>query len=163
MRKLFFFILLFFIEFCEGRYSSSSSKITIYYSTHFDIANNVTGTGNKLADMPYQAICKSLLCSTNCCEGDMNDMVCGTEVSCQEYSNYLKMIKIIIGVCISVGIVCLISLFICCGSKKTNCSDRTVEYFTILGFIIFFPIVFIVLICIGCCKGFKTESPKIEL
>jgi hypothetical protein len=145
MRKInylirFITVIIFFIGVKSSlripRSSYKTSRVTIYYTPHFDINNNVTGTGDKLADIVYQAICNQMMCSS-CCEGEINEMYCGSVENCIEYINYTKMITIVVAVCVSVGGFLLLTFLICVDKRnKGTFADKTRFYFKTLAFII---------------------------
>lgn len=100
--KTFFFLsiflnLIFYIS------SSSDKFITpfefIYYEKKIYLDNDLTGTGNKLKDVVYLALCKTLKCPYDCCHGPIDQLKCADEVNCKNYKDIayrLKTVKIII-------------------------------------------------------------------
>lgn len=65
------------------QYSSNSN----YYKLEF-IKNNVTGSGDKLMDVPYKALCVLKSCESGCCEGEIDNLICSTVESCTKYKDY---------------------------------------------------------------------------
>lgn len=63
------------------QYVEFSSK-GIYYLLNFE-KNDVTGTGDKLQDVPYKAICIIKACENSCCKGDIDKIQCGTADECK--------------------------------------------------------------------------------
>jgi len=60
---------------------------SIYYVTKFP-KNNISGTGDKLNDIPYRAICLLKNCNSGCCVGEINFMTCGLEINCTAYKDH---------------------------------------------------------------------------
>jgi len=69
-------------------YTEFSSK-GIYYKVEFP-KNDITGTGDKLQDIPYKALCLIKSCVSGCCEGDIDKIQCGTEENCKNYYDSTK-------------------------------------------------------------------------
>lgn len=61
----------------------------IYYLLDFP-KNDVTGTGDKLQDVPYKALCIIKACENSCCTGEINQMQCGTADQCREFLDSTK-------------------------------------------------------------------------
>jgi hypothetical protein len=72
----------------ESTKSNSLFSKSLYYTPQFEKFNNFTGTGNQLRDEAYRAICFSMNCQYECCEGDTNKMSCGDFKDCQVYKTY---------------------------------------------------------------------------
>jgi len=60
------------------------SSNSIYYKLEYMI-NDITGTGNKLKDIPYRSLCITRNCSHLCCIGDIDSMSCGSLEQCQQF------------------------------------------------------------------------------
>lgn len=60
------------------------SSDSIYYKLKF-MKNDITGTGNRLKDVPYRTICVLKNCPNICCIGDIDSMVCGGKDQCKEF------------------------------------------------------------------------------
>jgi len=60
------------------------SEKSVYYKTEYP-KNDITGTGDKLQDIPYRALCILKNCITGCCVGDIDKIQCGTEENCNTY------------------------------------------------------------------------------
>lgn len=56
----------------------------VYYELTFP-KNSITGTGDRLQDVPYKALCVIKTCPSNCCSGDINNMQCATVEDCKLY------------------------------------------------------------------------------
>lgn len=56
----------------------------VIYSKSFQMSNNITGTGNELLDVAYRTKCQELEC-VDCCEGEIDKMMCGSYKSCKKY------------------------------------------------------------------------------
>jgi hypothetical protein len=80
------------------QYSSES----IYYELKYPI-NNITGTGDRLKDVPYNVICKIMQCIP-CCKGDIDKMVCGGPDECNTYKNDKKKPNLLISIILPIGI-----------------------------------------------------------
>jgi hypothetical protein len=135
------------------RYSSTSTSRKILYTKPYK-DNNVTGTGSKLKDVAYRVSCRDLLCKTECCDGDINAMVCGTPENCKIYTDYVNL-QLILGYTLGIGggIIAFI-LGIASKSKKGSCGDRLCYGLTVVICIIFSPIILIFWICKKiCCKN----------
>jgi hypothetical protein len=132
----------------------SSKKTTIYYSIPDDfLINNVTGTGNKLKDAVYNSICKELKCNTDCCEGEINQLFCGSLENCKKYKDYQKTILILAIVLSVVGFLIIMFLrFMCCGNVNKSRGDRAVEFVVFLLCLIFLPFV-LIFFAIKKCSG----------
>ena len=74
---------------------------SIYYELEFPI-NNLTGTGDRLKDVPYMVQCKIMACSTGCCVGQIDKMSCGPEADCLIYLDSSKKGMTIIIICVVV-------------------------------------------------------------
>jgi hypothetical protein len=133
---------------------STSSKYTIYYSIPNGYPhNNITGTGDRLKDTVYNALCKGMNCQTQCCEGEINQLYCGTAENCKKYADHQKTILIVTIVCIVVGILILFFFRILfCSKGSKNKSDKCLEGIAILCAILFFPIVIIAMLIKKCMK-----------
>lgn len=63
-------------------YSSSG----VYYELTFP-KNSITGTGDRLQDVPYKTLCIIKSCASNCCTGDVNNMQCASSDDCKMFFN----------------------------------------------------------------------------
>lgn len=153
------------LKMMKKRELATTSKYTPLYSKPFDMDNNLTGTGNRLKDSVYNAICSTLKCNTLCCEGHINQMTCGKEENCVKYQEYLEMVKIITATVIPWGIALVISIMGFCWSKGSNKWQNF--WLCIIGFLLL-PITIFVLIYYGCatkccnCKKEKNHSHKTQ-
>ena len=85
---------------------------SIYYELQYPL-NNITGTGDRLKDVPYKVQCKLLACDSGCCVGEIDNLSCGPEVDCLIYLENSKSESIIIGIVVSFGLlIILIILFV---------------------------------------------------
>ena len=87
---------------------------SIYYELEFPI-NNLTGTGDRLKDVPYRALCKIQNCYTGCCVGAIDKMSCGPTADCIIYLESSKtgitLIIILVVVVLFIVFVLLFLLF----------------------------------------------------
>lgn len=60
------------------------SESGIFYKIEFP-KNDVTGTGDKLQDSPYKALCFLKNCPFKCCVGEIYSLECASEQKCQEF------------------------------------------------------------------------------
>lgn len=67
----------------ELQYVEFSSS-GVYYDLTFP-KNSITGTGDRLQDVPYKALCVIKACPSNCCTGDINNLQCATAEDCKMY------------------------------------------------------------------------------
>lgn len=84
---------------------------SIYYELQYPI-NDLTGTGDRLKDVPYKVQCKILACESGCCVGEIDKMSCGPAADCAIYQDSLNTGRLIISVCIVV--ILLVIFFIFC-------------------------------------------------
>ena len=56
----------------------------VYYEITFP-KNSITGTGDRLQDVPYKSLCIIRSCPSNCCTGDINNMQCASAEDCKMY------------------------------------------------------------------------------
>jgi len=83
---------------------------SIYYNIPYP-ANDLTGTGDKLKDVPYKVLCKILSCNSGCCVGELDNMVCGSADNCQVYSNYAKIPGVVAAIVVPIGVFILLVAF----------------------------------------------------
>lgn len=116
-------------------FSSGSNYYKIDY-----IKNNVTGTGDRLMDAPYKALCLLMNCETGCCIGDIDGMNCGTESNCKKYNEYKLPMIISISILVTLfGIIAFVLLFLLY-YKKFKLSFKKALLFTFLSlFVITIP------------------------
>lgn len=74
---------------------------SIYYELQYPL-NNLTGTGDRLKDVPYKVQCKILACASGCCVGEIDNMSCGPAADCAIYLDALETNTLIIAVCVAV-------------------------------------------------------------
>ena len=85
---------------------------SIYYELEYPI-NNLSGTGDRLKDVPYQVQCKIKKCDTGCCIGEINNQKCGLQADCALYLDESKKPTLLAGIIIPVGLLIIfIILFI---------------------------------------------------
>lgn len=70
---------------------------SIYYELAYPI-NNLTGTGDRLKDVPYKVQCKIKQCDSGCCVGEIDSMVCGLASDCAVYLEKSREPSLIIGI-----------------------------------------------------------------
>ena len=79
------------------QYSTGS----IYYELQYPI-NNLTGTGDRLKDVPYMVQCNILRCESGCCVGEIDKMSCGPAADCAIYLSSFETGTTIIIACVIV-------------------------------------------------------------
>ena len=85
---------------------------SIYYELVYPI-NNLTGTGDRLKDVPYQVQCKIKKCDTGCCVGEIDNMTCGLKANCVLYLDESKLPTLLAGIIIPLALLIIfIILFI---------------------------------------------------
>jgi hypothetical protein len=85
---------------------------SIYYELVYPI-NNLTGTGDRLKDVPYKVQCKIKKCDTGCCVGEIDSMTCGLKENCIIYLDESNMPTLLAGIIIPlVLLIIFIILFI---------------------------------------------------
>jgi len=102
MSKLDLLLLTLFTLF---KFTDSSESFIVhngrYFINYIKKSNNdssITGTGNVLKDTVYLAKCMSLSCDF-CCEGSLNEMICGSYADCHLLKNIVMqdaILKILI-------------------------------------------------------------------
>lgn len=78
----------------------------VYYEITF-LKNSITGTGDRLQDVPYKAICVIKTCQSNCCSGDINNMLCATVEDCKMYFNSTRKGNIAAAVIIPIAVTAI--------------------------------------------------------
>ena len=85
---------------------------SIYYELVYPI-NNLTGTGDRLKDVPYRVQCRIKQCDTGCCIGEIDNMSCGEPADCLIYLDESKKPSLLAAIIIPIGLVLIfILLFI---------------------------------------------------
>ena len=60
------------------------SDTGIFYNIKFP-KNDITGTGDKLQDSAYRALCITKRCANQCCTGEINDLICASQEQCKQF------------------------------------------------------------------------------
>lgn len=94
---------------------------SIYYELVYPI-NNLTGTGDKLKDVPYKVQCKILECDTGCCVGEIDNMVCGVAQDCAVYLEKSKEAGLIIAIIVPVSLFIIFLILFITFKKVYNIS-----------------------------------------
>ena len=114
---------------------------SIYYNLMYP-ANNITGTGDLLKDVPFKVLCMILACNSGCCVGELDSMRCGLAADCQVYLDYSRIPGMVVAIVVPIGVfVMLFALFVYLYKyKKYTCGGA---YCMCLGclFVITIPIV----------------------
>lgn len=85
---------------------------SIYYELIYPI-NNLSGTGDRLKDVPYKVLCKIKQCDTGCCIGEIDKMECGATDQCVLYLDESRKPTLLAGIIIPVALLIIfIILFI---------------------------------------------------
>ena len=75
----------------------------IYYLLDYP-KNNITGTGDKLQDVPYKALCVIKACDSACCIGNIDSLQCGTAEECKAYVDSTKRGNVAAAVIIPIAV-----------------------------------------------------------
>ena len=131
----------------EPKRNLQFSLNSIYYNIVYP-ANNITGTGDKLKDVPYKVLCKVLSCVSGCCVGEIDNMRCGAAADCKVYSNYAEMPGIIAAIVVPIGVFILFIAFCIYLMKyrKYSFCGALCMFFGIL-FVVSIPVVLYYLFC----------------
>lgn len=112
-------------------------NLDVQYNKKYPIDNSQTGTGSSLRDVVYNILCDNLNCDSGCCEGPINQIVCGIPSNCKIYSNLLAKI---LGPLISIlGVIYIIILCVECDNNDSK-SDNCLRIILYHSCILFFPI-----------------------
>ena len=76
---------------------------SIYYELLYPI-NNLTGTGDRLKDVPYIVKCKIKKCVSGCCIGEIDNMICGAANECLIYLDESKKPNLISAIIIPIAL-----------------------------------------------------------
>ena len=100
------------------QYVEYSSK-GIYYTLVYP-KNDITGTGDRLQDVPFKALCIIKSCTSGCCIGEINNLQCGTVDDCKIYFDSTRTGNVAAAVIIPIAVtaIFLAALFIL--RKKYN-------------------------------------------
>lgn len=78
----------------------------IYYLLEFP-KNDITGTGDKLQDIPYKALCIIKACESACCTGDITSMKCGTAEECKTFFDSTRRGNVAAAVIIPIAVTAI--------------------------------------------------------
>ncbi len=94
------------------QYVQYSSK-GIYYLLDYP-KNDITGTGDKLKDVPYRALCSIMACESNCCTGEIDNMICGTAQECKAFLDSTRRGNVAAAVVIPIAVtfIFLVAFFL---------------------------------------------------
>jgi len=114
---------------------------SIYYNIVYP-ANDITGTGDKLKDVPYKVLCKIMKCESGCCVGEIDNMRCGLEEDCKIYTNYSNLPGLVAAIIVPIGVffVFLLLFIFLTKYKKYNCGKTLLICLACL-FVVTIPIV----------------------
>lgn len=129
---------------------------SVYYNIVYP-ANDITGTGDRLKDVPYKVLCKLMTCETGCCVGEIDYMSCGLASDCKLYSDYSKIGGMVAAIVIPIGVsILLILLFIFfLKVKKYSCGS---SFCLCFGCLFIVPIPFVLYYCF--CKKNSSVTPE---
>jgi hypothetical protein len=141
-----------------------------YYNTTIYIESNLIGTGNRLKDVAYSALCDRMNCY--CCIGQINQMRCGIPLICEaitshdESEHIQKLVAVICGVIGSlwgIGVSFMTFGFHVIHRDHIfgNCMQCFGSFCIVFGFICAFPFSLLV-ICYGKCPEPKQIPWKSE-
>lgn len=77
----------------------------IYYNLKYP-KNHITGSGDKLADVPYRVLCIIKACES-CCVGEINNLQCGSAEECKTYLDSTRIGSIVAAVIVPIGVTCI--------------------------------------------------------
>lgn len=120
---------------------------SIYYKLKY-IQNDMTGTGNKLQDIPYKTLCIIKDCPNICCIGEITSMKCGTKEQCKEFydtSIYPNVVAAVIFPILILSIFIISYLILNKIYKKNKCLSALLAFCCMFVFTI--PFVILILIC----------------
>lgn len=82
---------------------------SIYYELLYPL-NDLTGTGDRLKDVPYKVQCKLLKCESGCCVGEIDKMRCGPDADCAIYLDSVNVgiTQIVVPVVVGLFLIFLI-------------------------------------------------------
>lgn len=113
----------------------------IYYLLEYQ-KNDITGTGDKLQDVPYKALCIIKACENSCCTGDITNMQCGTAEECKTYFDSTRRGNVAAAVIIPIAVTVIFFLVFFLLWKKYNVSwDLSALLSFICMFVITIPFV----------------------
>lgn len=129
---------------------------SIFYKINY-LQNNITGTGDKLKDIPYKAMCFILNCPNGCCEGNIDNLICGSAENCMKYKNPWALITTIL---VPIGTVLLFLfmylIFLKC-FELSKCRAFILALFSIFIFTIPF-----LMFCAEKISGKTENSTKVK-
>jgi len=99
MKLIVLILLILYLNNIQTRENFIEPLEYIFYEKKLDIENNITGTGNKLKDVAYRALCFTLKCPSTCCDGPIDHLKCADEGTCNMYKEAalkLRSVKIIL-------------------------------------------------------------------
>lgn len=82
------------------------SSTGVYYELTYP-KNSITGTGDKLQDVPYKALCVIKSCISNCCYGDINYMQCASSDDCKMYFDSTRRGNVAAAVIIPIAVTAI--------------------------------------------------------
>lgn len=107
----------------------------IYYTLKYP-KNDITGSGDKLADVPYKVLCVLKACST-CCVGEINNMKCGTAEECKTYLDETRVGSKVAAIIVPIGVTIIFIIAFIIFYKKYKLS---LGFSLLLAFICMFVI-----------------------
>jgi hypothetical protein len=123
MKKIVFIILfLYIITFTSTKSTNQLNNYkqsrnlqysigSVYYELQYPL-NDLTGTGDRLKDVPYKVKCKILACETGCCVGEIDKMSCGPQMDCAIYLDKLNNMTISIVVPVVIGFFVIFAILL---------------------------------------------------
>lgn len=132
------------------------SMKSIYYDLVYP-SNDLTGTGDKLKDVPYKVLCKIIACTTGCCVGEIDNMRCGAANDCKTYKDYSNMGGVIAAIVVPISVTIILVFLTLLFNKKWKYTCCT-SFVMALGCIFIIPLPFIIY-CI-CKKDCSVTAEK---
>lgn len=112
----------------------------IFYKIEFP-KNDITGTGDKLQDVPYKTLCIIKNCPNTCCLGEIDALVCGTKEECKQFYDTSIVGNIVAAVIIPIFILSVFILAFYCFYKRSKNKGLSALFAFACIFIITIPLV----------------------
>ena len=97
------------------KYSSGG----VYYLIDFP-KNDITGTGDKLQDVPYKTLCIIKNCPSTCCTGEINELVCGTQEQCKQFYDNSIVGNVVAAIILPIFFIAIFFIAFHCFYKRSK-------------------------------------------
>ena len=95
------------------------SDTGIFYNIKFP-KNDITGTGDKLQDSAYRALCITKRCANQCCTGEINDLICASQEQCKQFYDTSIVGNVAAAIIIPISIVIIFFVAFHCFYQKSK-------------------------------------------